>query len=293
MRRSRALKRGRWLPLLSAGIVGYAVGNWHAIVLRTVELTASQNVALRFPEANAEPLDATPQTPARATNAIVLGDTSAALLSPAPMIASAVQQPSLKQAPVQQAAAPQATAPVRVASAADVALPAPAPSASAAPVRRTLAAAVQANPQANPDVKADTKGEAKPDVKTASLAPKLDAKNAAGDSVRNANRHGFVLNDAQIASIKSRLHLSPDQEQMWPAVEAALRSIAYSKSRDGRRKGGGATSAEVASLDPYGPEVQGLKSAAFPLIMSFSDEQRSEVRGIAHVMGLDQLASQL
>jgi len=150
---------------------------------------------------------------------------------------------------------------------------------------------VQANPLANPDVKADTKGEAKPDVKTASLAPKLDAKNAAGDSVRNANRHGFVLNDAQIASIKSRLHLSPDQEQMWPAVEAALRSIAYSKS--GRRKSGGATSAEVASLDPYGPEVQGLKSAAFPLIMSFSDEQRSEVRGIAHVMGLDQLASQL
>ena len=291
MRRSRALKRGRWLPLLAAGIIGYAVGNWHAIVLRTVELTASQNVALRFPEANAEPLDTPPQTPARATNAIVLGDTSAALLSPAPMIASALQQPSMRQAPAQLTPAPQAAAPVRVASAADVALPAPAPSASAAPVRRTLAAAVQANPLANPDVKADTKGEAKPDVKTASLAPKLDAKNAAGDSVRNANRHGFVLNDAQIASIKSRLHLSPDQEQMWPAVEAALRSIAYSKS--GRRKGGGATSAEVASLDPYGPEVQGLKSAAFPLIMSFSDEQRSEVRGIAHVMGLDQLASQL
>jgi hypothetical protein len=291
MRRSRALKRGRWLPLLAAGIVGYAVGNWHAIVLRTVELTASQNVALRFPEANAEPLDAPPETPARATNAIVLGDTSAALLSPAPMIASALQQPSMRQAPAQLTPAPQAAAPVRVASAADVALPAPAPSASAAPMRRTLAAAVQANPLANPDVKADTKGEAKPDVKTASLAPKLDAKNAAGDSVRNANRHGFVLNDAQIASIKSRLHLSPDQEQMWPAVEAALRSIAYSKS--GRRKSGGATSAEVASLDPYGPEVQGLKSAAFPLIMSFSDEQRSEVRGIAHVMGLDQLASQL
>ena len=291
MRRSRALKRGRWLPLLAAGIVGYAVGNWHAIVLRTVELTASQSVALRFPEANAEPLDAPPETPARATNAIVLGDTSAALLSPAPMIASALQQPSMRHAPAQLTPAPQAAAPVRVASAADVALPAPAPSASAAPVRRTLAAAVQANPLANPDVKADTKGEAKPDVKTASLAPKLDAKNAAGDSVRNANRHGFVLNDAQIASIKSRLHLSPDQEQMWPAVEAALRSIAYSKS--GRRKSGGATSAEVASLDPYGPEVQGLKSAAFPLIMSFSDEQRSEVRGIAHVMGLDQLASQL
>jgi hypothetical protein len=281
MRRSRALKRGRWLPLLAAGIVGYAVGNWHAIVLRTVELTASQNVALRFPEANAEPVDAAPETSARATNAIVLGDTSAALLSPAPMIASAVQQPSMLQAPAQQTPVLQASAPVRVASAADVALPAPA--------RRTLAAAAQANP----DAKADAKSEAKPDVKTASVAPKAETKNATVESARNANRHVFVLNDAQIASIKSRLHLSPDQEQMWPAVEAALRSIAYSKSRDGRRKGGGATSAEVASLDPYGPEVQGLKSAAFPLIMSFSDEQRSEVRSIAHVMGLDQLASQL
>ena len=281
MRRSRALKRGRWLPLLAAGIVGYAVGNWHAIVLRTVELTASQNVALRFPEANAEPVDAAPETSARATNAIVLGDTSAALLSQAPMIASAVQQPSMLQAPAQQTPVLQASAPVRVASAADVALPAPA--------RRTLAAAAQANP----DAKADAKSEAKPDLKTASVAPKAETKNATVESARNANRHVFVLNDAQIASIKSRLHLSPDQEQMWPAVEAALRSIAYSKSRDGRRKGGGATSAEVASLDPYGPEVQGLKSAAFPLIMSFSDEQRSEVRSIAHVMGLDQLASQL
>ena len=281
MRRSRALKRGRWLPLLAAGIVGYAVGNWHAIVLRTVDLTASQNIALRFPEANAEPVDAAPETPARATNAIVLGDTSAALLSPAPIIASAAQQPSMLQAPAQQTPVLQASAPVRVASEADVALPAPA--------RRTFAAAAQANP----DAKADAKSEAKPDVKTASVALKAETKNATVESPRNANRHVFVLNYAQIASIKSRLHLSPDQEQMWPAVEAALRTIAYSKSRDGRRKGGGATSAEVASLDPYGPEVQGLKSAAFPLIMSFSDEQRSEVRSIAHVMGLDQLASQL
>ena len=151
------------------------------------------------------------------------------------------------------------------------------------PQRRTPAAATQANPQL------DGKGRHESDAKPKPKGPK-DA--AAGDASQR-QRHGFVLNDAQIASIKSRLHLSPDQEQMWPAVEAALRTIAYSKSRDGRRKGGGATSAEVAALDPYGPEVQGLKSAAFPLIMSFSDEQRSEVRSVAHAMGLDQLASQL
>src|SRR5215813_3391280 len=150
VRGSRALKRGRWLPLLAAGIVGYAVGNWHAIVLRTVELTASQNVALRFPEANAETMDAAPRTPARATNAIVLGDTSAALLSPAPMIASALKQPSVQQAPAQHMPELQAQASIRVASAADVALP-PSGPAAAAPARRTLAAAADAYPDAKAD----------------------------------------------------------------------------------------------------------------------------------------------
>ena len=305
MRRSRALKRGRWLSILAAGIVGYAIGNWHAIALRTVGLTASQSVALRFPEANAEPLpaDAAPEAPVRATNAIILGDTSAALLSPAPMIASAVQKPFVQQAPSVQPPLPQGQAPVRLASAGDAALPA---SAVAAP-RRLQVAALHAAPDARPDAKVDVKIDAKadakpeiskaevskPEIKPAAAAARPEGKSAAADGVRAANRHVFVLNDAQIATIKSRLHLSPDQEQMWPAVEAALRTIAYSKSRDGHRKGGGATSAEVAALDPYGPEVQGLKSAAFPLIMSFSDEQRSEVRGVAHSMGLEQLASQL
>jgi hypothetical protein len=145
-------------------------------------------------------------------------------------------------------------------------------------------------PQATMQV-ASAEQTALPQPAPATKRPNSVKPVAAAVHNRDDRAAGLMLNDAQIASIKSRLHLSPDQEQMWPAVEAALRSIAYSKS--GRRKSGGATSAEVASLDPYGPEVQGLKSAAFPLIMSFSDEQRSEVRGIAHVMGLDQLASQL
>jgi hypothetical protein len=281
MRFSRALTRGRWLPLLAAGMVGYVLGDWHTIAMRTAELSATQNVALRFPEANAEPMaDAEPAPPARATNAIILGDTSAALLSPAPMIASAVMQ--RPPAPPQQPAA----APVRVATAADTVPLGSMPVAAAASAQRAPAATTQAAPEA----KAETKLEPKADMKVA-LAAQPKPTNAA-EGVRGSNRQVFVLNDTQIAGIKRRLHLSPDQEQMWPAVEAALRSIAYSKSRDGRHRGG-ATSAEVASLDPYGPEVQGLKSAAFPLVMSFSDEQRTEVRSIVHVMGLDQLASQL
>ena len=154
---------------------------------------------------------------------------------------------------------------------------APLPSPTTIPARRLTPTAVQPKPEAKPAAAAQAKSE----LKSAALT----------DVARRANRAGFVLNDAQIASIKTRLHLSPDQEQMWPAVEAALRNIAYAKGRDGRRHSG-ADTADVAALDPYGPEVQGLKSAAFPLIMSFSDEQRSEVRSLAHVMGLDQLASQ-
>jgi hypothetical protein len=110
---------------------------------------------------------------------------------------------------------------------------------------------------------------------------------------RAEQRPGFMLNDAQIASIKERLHLTPDQERMWPGVEAALRNIAYAKARDAHRRGAPAAgTAELASLSPESAEVQDLKSAAIPLIMSFSDEQKDEVRSLAHVMGLDRLASE-
>src|SRR5260370_14872865 len=37
-----------------------------------------------------------------------------------------------------------------------------------------------------------------------------------------ASRPGYILDDAQIASIKERLHLTPDQEPMWPAGQPAL-----------------------------------------------------------------------
>jgi hypothetical protein len=110
---------------------------------------------------------------------------------------------------------------------------------------------------------------------------------------RAEQRSAFMLNDAQIASIKERLHLTPDQERMWPGVEAALRNIAYAKARDSHRHGTPAAgTAELASLSPESAEVQDLKSAAIPLILSFSDEQKDEVRNLAHVMGLDRLASE-
>jgi hypothetical protein len=127
---------------------------------------------------------------------------------------------------------------------------------------------------------------------TPSPPPAARPKPAATAAVRRVSeRPGFVLNDAQIASIKERLHLSADQEEMWPAVEAALRNLAYSRAREARRHGAPANT-QIASADPNSPDVQDLKSAAIPLIMSFNSEQKDEVRSLAHVMGLDQLANQ-
>jgi hypothetical protein len=264
MRRSRALKRGHFhfLSLLVAGMIGYLIGDWHALAFRTADLTASQSVALRFPEAKPDSaiLDSGIATLAGPGGSIALNDASSILLNPVPMAGR-----SQRQVVAQIDQIPQA--PVRVATAEDAV---PLPAQTAAPHVAPVA------PQ--------RKAEAQP-----SSAPKSELRSAS-TADRKGNRPGFLLNDAQIASIKARLHLSPDQEQMWPAVEAALRNIAYAKARDGR-KHDGADTAAIASLDPYGPEVQGLKSAAVPLIMSFSEEQRSEVRSLAHVMGLDQLAT--
>jgi hypothetical protein len=102
-----------------------------------------------------------------------------------------------------------------------------------------------------------------------------------------ANRPGYMLDDAQIASVKQRLRLTADQERMWPAVEVALRNIAFARARNSHQHG-----AQPGAIDPNSTEVQDLKSAAIPLLMSFSDQQKDEVRSLVHVMGVDQLATQ-
>jgi hypothetical protein len=105
---------------------------------------------------------------------------------------------------------------------------------------------------------------------------------AAAATRRNYVRPSAVLSDGQIASIKRRLKLTPQQQQMWPAVEVALRSLSYPKKSDGSHKNGSA-------IDKNSPEVLQLTSAAYPLVMSFSDDQKRELHDIAHVAGLEQL----
>jgi hypothetical protein len=252
MRRRRAFKRGRLVSMLVAGSVGYVVGNWNAVALRSTDLSAAQTVSLRFPvswrdASAAETADEADKAAIGTTGAAVVGDSQLALLSPEPMIPqTAVPQaadPQTADPPmaVPQAAGPQAAVPIQ----------------AAAPATAPIA-------------------EAKAKMVTAPAHHRTD-------------RPGFMLNDAQIASIRQRLHLTMDQERMWPAVEAALRNMVYAKAHDAHRHG---APVQVASADPNSVEVQGLKSAAIPLLMSFNAEQKDEVRNLVHVMGLDQLASQ-
>jgi hypothetical protein len=101
-----------------------------------------------------------------------------------------------------------------------------------------------------------------------------------------AYRPGSVLNDAQIASIKARLNLTPEQEAMWPPVEAALRRIAYTKNSVEAQNRRGQGSAPLAYINPESAEIVQLKYAALPLFMRLNDDQKREVTSLAHVMGL-------
>jgi hypothetical protein len=117
-------------------------------------------------------------------------------------------------------------------------------------------------------------GEARPPERRASLVPTAPAR---------PKPDNHILNDAQIASIKARLKLTPDQQRYWPGVEAALRGIAYKINKSGGK---------LAAVDADSAEVQQLKSAAIPLIMMFSEQQKNEVRQLVQVMGLQKLAAQ-
>jgi hypothetical protein len=97
-----------------------------------------------------------------------------------------------------------------------------------------------------------------------------------------------LLSDAQIAGIKERLRLSPDQESYWPAVENALRAVARKIHATRQADANGAT---VPPIDPEAAEVQQLKSAALPLLFQLREDQKREVRTLARLIGLEKVAA--
>jgi hypothetical protein len=94
----------------------------------------------------------------------------------------------------------------------------------------------------------------------------------AGPAAPPVNGNAF-FNEAQIASLKDRLKLTREQERYWPAVERALRLVAYRKTRAG-----------ASTIDP--DSVQGLALAARELAKYLNDTQKREVQLLAHLVGL-------
>jgi hypothetical protein len=98
-----------------------------------------------------------------------------------------------------------------------------------------------------------------------------------------------LLSDIQIAGIKERLKLSSAQESYWPPVETALRAVARKihATRQTNPNAGG------MPIDPEAEEVQQLKSAAMPLLFQLREDQKSEVRSLARIIGLEKVASMI
>jgi hypothetical protein len=97
-----------------------------------------------------------------------------------------------------------------------------------------------------------------------------------------------LLDDGQINGLKGRLRLTADQVEYWPAVEAALRDVVRTQLRGPRHAVAG-----KVNIDTNSPEVQKLVWAAMPLLMRLREDQKSEVRKLARVIGLEQVASQI
>ncbi|MDE5455774.1 hypothetical protein GWE18_23630 [Bradyrhizobium sp. CSA112] len=98
-----------------------------------------------------------------------------------------------------------------------------------------------------------------------------------------------LLSDVQIAGIKDRLKLSASQEYYWPPVETALRAVAR-KIHAGRQANPNASGVQI---DPESAEVQQLKSAAMPLLFQLREDQKSEVRTLARIIGLEKVAAMI
>jgi hypothetical protein len=141
-------------------------------------------------------------------------------------------------------------------------------------------------PTAEAPVAAEAPAIAKPVGQPRIALASASSKPVALAPSKPAARSNAVLNDSQIASIKKRLNLRPDQERYWPAVEAELRKMEYKKDKSGQ-------TTRTAQIDMTKVDVEGLKSAGFPLVMSFNDEQRRELKSLAHLLGLDGVMSSL
>jgi hypothetical protein len=282
------------LAVFGVGGIAGLVAGFSPDPVQTSELSPAEIVAMRFPgrpsRVAPSPVVTLPSPAATASSSASTGYVlaSAAESDPSdPQASDLIFSPFPTYSSAPRSAPPRASLPVQLATT-SVELPAQAMAqvmaqvmAYAAPeaVDATYAPPDRAEPAARPE--------------SASLAPAkrtVQPPHPAGAASGPTSASNAVLNNAQIASIRERLKLTSYQSQLWPQVESALRDISWQGHSDAAHKT--AANPRGATIDPNSAPVQRLKSAAFPLIISLSEDQKQEVRTMVRLMGLENLASQ-
>ena len=96
-----------------------------------------------------------------------------------------------------------------------------------------------------------------------------------------------LLSDLQIDAIRARLKLTAEQERAWPAVEEALRGLAT------RLHAMKAAGEQPTGLQSDSDEFAKLKAATTPFIATLTNDQKRELRMLAHLIGLGPVVAKL
>src|SRR5690348_15298286 len=182
----RARKRGlAGLAVLGITVVAGLLSVWGVSPVATSEIAPNDVVALRFPADWMNSDETTGTASAQAPSAGFVLASAGDIRLDAGLFS------------------PRATYPTQIEPVAVAAAPAPMP--------RAFAPAVEA-----PAPKVEAKAEPKPETKPA--APTRSVAAAAPQHKPRKRDSGELFNDAQLASIKTRLKLSESQQQYWPPV---------------------------------------------------------------------------
>lgn len=97
------------------------------------------------------------------------------------------------------------------------------------------------------------------------------------------------VTEANIAKLKSVLHLTPHQLAHWGPVEQALRALA--KEQRGSAAFAGDMDARTAAIAGMLNKMKRLSAAAAPLIQSLDEAQRRDAMMLVRHLGYDSLVA--
>jgi hypothetical protein len=99
------------------------------------------------------------------------------------------------------------------------------------------------------------------------------------------------LTEVNIAQIKGLLKLTAAQEPLWAKVEEVLMSVAHEQAQGESAGLLHRISRRVVAIAFNDTVTQRLRSAAFPLLASLDEEQKTIVRRLASRMGIGHMVA--